>query len=94
MGQIRKRNLTKIQIGEESLTDFNLQDIQMKNPMQVRTQKFNRHEEARNVQIGMVALFKKCGFGLRVQAKKLDLSDNIYPGVDKPIHTVGKLTYL
>lgn len=73
-----------ISIGEESLTDFNLQNLQMFNNKEIITKKFNKIEEGKNgADWEWWFISGKRGFGIRVQAKKLDIKKNIYPDIDR-----------
>lgn len=76
----------KISIGEETITDINLQDLQLANWGEISTQKFNRSEESENGadwEWWFVSAGKS--FGLRIQAKKLDINKGIYPKIDRHI---------
>lgn len=82
--RLEKEKITSISIGEETLTDINLQDIQMQNPYHIKTQKFNRRQEAKNgADWEWWFCSENMGFGVRVQAKKLDLKSNTYLGINK-----------
>jgi hypothetical protein len=63
---------TKLRLGEETLTDINLVDLQRAHPAQVQTVKFTKSEERRNGADWELWLFEKgTALALRFQAKKL-----------------------
>lgn len=74
-----------LRVGEESITDYMLLDIARKHSSSVVAVKFSRHEESRNTGADWDWLFVSSGliFGLRVQAKKLDVEKYRYSGVTK-----------
>lgn len=75
---------TGISLSEESITDFNLIELQCRHPSEIRTQKFSKHRESL-VGADWEWWLGSKGFwlGLRVQAKKLDPSALTYPELDK-----------
>jgi hypothetical protein len=74
-----------IELGEETLTDINLLDIQLRHPNEVRTAKFNRIKEGRETGADWEWWFgSKSGWlGLRIQAKKLNHTSLEYDSLDK-----------
>jgi len=68
---------------EESITDFNLLELQYKHPTEIKTQKYSRVRE-NVVGADWEWWFTSGGYwlGLRVQAKKLDERSMTYPEVD------------
>src|SRR5689334_21335302 len=63
---------TKVRLGEETLTDINLVDLQRAHPAQVQTVKFTKSQERRNGADWELWLFEKGHvLALRFQAKKL-----------------------
>jgi hypothetical protein len=62
----------KLRLGEETLTDINLVDLQRAHPTQVQTVKFTKRQERRNGADWELWLFEGgSALALRVQAKKL-----------------------
>lgn len=74
-------------IGEESITDQLLLELKRRAAHQVHLRKFNRIQEGRTTGADWEWWFVSGsrGFGMRVQAKKLDSRTSTYPGLD---HTV------
>jgi hypothetical protein len=74
---------TGINLSEESITDFNLLEIQSKHPSEIRTQKFSRQRE-NLVGADWEWWFGASGYwlGLRIQAKKLEPKSLTYPELD------------
>jgi hypothetical protein len=76
--------ITGISIGEESLTDINLQDLKINCPFDIHIQKFNRIVEAKNgADWEWWLISNKVGIGFRVQAKKIDVATLEYPEIYK-----------
>lgn len=64
--------------------DFNLQDIQLSHPYEIKIQKFNRRQEAKNgADWEWWFISNGLGIGFRVQAKKISMENNLYPDVDR-----------
>ena len=82
--RLRVSKLAGISISEESITDFNLLDLQIKHPYEIRTQKFNKRREAKvgadwEWWLGSRNLW----LGVRCQAKKIDSANLNYPCIDE-----------
>lgn len=82
--RIRMSVPTGIIISEESITDYNLLDLQIKHPDELQTRKIARKREARigadwEWWLGSDSLW----IGLRVQAKRIDLQNFIYRNLNK-----------
>src|SRR4051794_33455900 len=77
--------VTSLTFDEESLTDINLQDLQLKHPYSIKTKKFNKQtEEPMNgADWEWWLLSGNRGLGLRIQAKRLNLNSLLYPSVNK-----------
>lgn len=77
--------LTALTFDEESLTDLNLQDLQLKHPYSIRTKKFNKQkqEPVNGADWEWWLISGSRGLGLRIQAKKLNLDTQLYPSVNK-----------
>jgi hypothetical protein len=50
---------TGIHLGEESITDFNLLELQGQRPYDIITDKYSKKKEAKMVQIGNGGFFRK-----------------------------------
>jgi len=74
---------TGIDFSEESATDINLLELQMRHPYEVRTQKFTKPTEAR-IGADWEWWLGSEGYwlGLRAQAKKIDSQNLRYPYLD------------
>lgn len=75
---------TGINLSEESITDFNLLELQSKHPYEIRTQKFSRLRESKvgadwEWWLGSQGIW----LGLRIQAKKLNFMTLSYSELDK-----------
>jgi hypothetical protein len=71
----------ELRIGEETLTDINLIDIQYRHPAEVVTEKFSKQQEAQNgADWEWWLIFGGRTLGLRLQAKKL-YPDGEYPSL-------------
>lgn len=82
--RIQNEIITGISFGEETITDVNLQDLQIKYPYDIKIKKFNRRQEAKNgADWEWWFVANGLAVGMRLQAKKLRLSDNVYPDVDR-----------
>jgi len=81
---IRVGKLTGINISEESITDFNLLELQVKHPYEIVTWKFTRWKES-IVGADWEWWLGSGGYwlGLRVQAKKIEPEKLEYPTLDK-----------
>src|ERR1700674_228364 len=75
---------TGIQLGEESLTDLNLLNIQICHPSEVRTKKFSRNTEGKVTGADWEWWFGSPSgwLGLRIQAKKLNNLSSQYDELD------------
>lgn len=73
---------TNINLGEESITDFNLLELQNKHPNEIKTQKFTKRREAQEGADWEWWLGSGNNWlGLRVQAKKIDSTNLKYPNL-------------
>jgi hypothetical protein len=81
---LRDGQRSRIELGEETITDINLLEIQIRHPNQVRTAKFNRIIEGRVTGADWEWwLGSRSGWlGLRVQAKKLNSHSLQYDSLD------------
>lgn len=75
---------SRIELGEETITDINLLEIQIRHPNEVRTAKFNRIIEGKITGADWEWwLGSKSGWiGLRIQAKKLNSHSLEYDSLD------------
>lgn len=70
---------------EETLTDNNLNDLQIKHPFEIRTKRYSKPEEGivgADWEWWLVSQSLSPGLGLRVQAKKIDSVTLDYPHLD------------
>jgi len=82
--RIKHGSLTGINLLEESITDFNLLDLQIRHPQEIITRKFSKRKEAKEGADWEWWLGSKGSWlGLRVQAKILDSQKMRYPHLNR-----------
>jgi len=88
---LRVSSRIHLSISEETITDLNLLELQVKHPTEIRTQKFSKQKEA--LEGADWELWLTSGgswLGFRVQAKKLDRDSLEYPELGHVVKSSGK----
>lgn len=79
-------------LGEDSITDYRILTLRRQCPDEVRIQKFNRRQEGKNGADWEWWFGGAAGwFGMRVQAKKLELGSMEYEHLDHRVKGSGRL---
>jgi len=88
----RDGNTHSLAPAEESLTDYLLLDLKLKHPTRVHVRKFTKVQEGQTTGADWEWWFGNRGswFGLRVQAKRLDVYRRAYTSLNHVVHGSGR----
>lgn len=89
---IKSGNISGITLSEESLTDFNLLELTLRHPNNIKTQKFTKNQESKTGADWEWWIYESNHWiGLRIQAKKLYSNSSLYESLNESETQIEKL---